>query len=162
MSQWGGFVRPIREPPRSANDGDSSQLHQESASSAAATSLNKSLSTLGDFLDSQSGSNSVAGNFMRQDSDVSISSARSAPLLINDTRSGRLLHRSTQNLTTARMKIPSRSRSRSKSRQRSLNTSFPNLLSSDMSVSEENVDGQVNDVWETASGSGYRLRGIDP
>lgn len=162
MSQWGGFVRPIREPPRSANDGDSSQLHQESASSAAATSLNKSLSTLGDFLDSQSGSNSVAGNFMRQDSDVSISSARSAPLLINDTRSGRLPQRSSQNLTTARMKIPSRSRSRSKSRQRSLNTSFPNLLSSDMSVSEENVDGQVNDVWETASGSGYRLRGIDP
>ncbi|KAL3756248.1 hypothetical protein ACHAWU_007199 [Discostella pseudostelligera] len=139
-SQWGGFVRPIREPPRSANDGDSSQQQQqqqqqESASSAAATSLDKSLSTLGDFLDSQSGSNSVAGNFMRQDSD---------------------------NLTTARMKIPSRSRSRSKSRQRSLNTSFPNLLSSDMSVSEENVDGQVNDVWETASGSGYRLRGIDP
>ena len=159
MSQWGGFVRPIRQPPRAANDGELILTEQDDRTSAA---RKESLSSLGDFLDSQNGSSSsVAGNFMRQDSDVSISSVRSAPNMINDMPVGRQ-HRSMQNLTTARMKIPSRSRSRSRSRQRSLSTSFPNLLSSDMSVSEENVDGQMNDVWETASGSGYRLRGIDP
>lgn len=157
-SQWGGFVRPIRQTPRASNNSE------ENRASAAGeeSSLYNSLTSLGDFLDSQNGSSSsVAGNFMRQDSGISISSIQSAPHSINDMRGGSL-HRSTQNLTTAKMKIPSRSRSRSRSRQRSLSTSFPNLLSSDMSVSEENVDGQMSDVWETASGSGYRLRGIDP
>ncbi len=157
-SQWGGFVRPIRQTPRASSNSE------ENRASAAGeeSSLYNSLTSLGDFLDSQNGSSSsVAGNFMRQNSDISISSIQSAPHSINDMRGGSL-HRSTQNLTTAKMKIPSRSRSRSRSRQRSLSTSFPNLLSSDMSVSEENVDGQISDVWETASGSGYRLRGIDP
>ena len=155
-SQWGGFVRPIRQPPLTSNVGEVNVA-------GAGSSLNNSLSSLGDFLDSQNGSSrSVAGNFMRHDSDTSISSIRSAPHLINNGLTDKKLHRSIQNLTTAKMKIHSRSRSRSRSRQSSLSTSFPNLLSSDMSVSEENVDGQISDVWETASGSGYRLRGIDP
>ena len=98
------------------------------------------------------GSSSVAGNMMlrRLDADdLSVGSAQSAPLI----------NRSTDNLTTGKMKI--RQRSRSRSRNRKNVTTLPLLFSSSMSVSEEN-EGQDNDDWETASGSGYRLRGIDP
>lgn len=156
-SQWGGFVRPVQQQQQRADDD----------SAITAKSNHNSTFALGDFLDSHNGgSNSVAGNCMRQDDsdgDASIISAQSAPNMMNNDLRSRGLNRSMDNLTTAKMKIPSRSRSRSRSRhRRSLSTSFPTLLSSDMSVREENVDGQVHDVWETASGSGYRLRGIDP
>ena len=91
----------------------------------------------------------IIGNFIS--SDHSIGSARSLPM-VNRSRNS-------DNLTTGKMSI--RSRSRSRSRNRKNVTTLPLLFSSSMSVSEEN-EGNDNDGWETASGSGYRLRGIDP
>lgn len=148
-SQWGTYVRrihierqadPTPAPPRGGGAAEPSGR------------------TLGDFLDMKntgsrmSGAISVAGALMR-DSDgdsISVNSARSAPMMKN----------SMQNLTTGKMKM--RARSRSKSRNRKNVTTLPLLFSSSMSVSEENNEGLTNDDWETASGSGYRLRGIDP
>jgi len=141
-SQWGTYVRRIRR-----------------RMDAPADAPGSSGTSLGDFLDRNSGrsniigtSNSVAGG-MRRDSgsDISVGSAHSAPMM--NRSSG-------QNLTTGKMNI--RTRSRSRSRNRKNVTTLPLLFSSAMSVSEENDEGQNNDDWETASGSGYRLRGIDP
>lgn len=147
-SQWGTYVRRIRKRADPAPDANSGRGGPPP-------------STLGAFLDSKNSSaNSHAvstRSFMgmhRNDSDsISVSSAQSAPML-NGSR-----HRSVGNLTTAKMKI--RTRSRSRSRNRKNVTTLPLLFSSSMSVSEEN-EGHGNDDWETASGSGYRLRGIDP
>ena len=97
--------------------------------------------------------------------DLSVVSAHSAPMVTGDSsnckhRSFENFNRSFENLTTAKMKIPTRSRS--KSRNRKNVTTLPLLFSSAMSVSEENDEGHDTDNWETASGSGYRLRGLDP
>jgi len=152
-SQWGTYVRRIRkrEDPSAPKNG--SGLNNNSggnALSAFLDSKNRSISNGG------SGANSVAHGMLRRgmDSDnVSVGSAQSAPM------SGSSRHRSVDNLTTAKMKV--RTRSRSRSRNRKNVTTLPLLFSSSMSVSEEN-EGHDNDDWETASGSGYRLRGIDP
>jgi len=135
MSQWGTYVRRIR---RKAD--------------APATKT----SSLDDFLQNNrskiGSSNSVHGNMYSSFSDsASVSSAHSAPMMNRNQFMG--------NLTTGKMKI--RTRSRSRSRNRKNVTTLPLLFSSSMSVSEE-TEGQDNDDWETASGSGYRLRGIDP
>lgn len=124
--------------------------------------------TLGNFLDSRNASrnnaiigsaNSVAGNLLiRSHSDAgSVGSAHSAPMMngAHHTRA-----RSMDNLTTGKMNIRTRSRSRSRGRKKI--TTLPLLFSSSMSVSEEHDEGHESDDWETASGSGYRLRGIDP
>ena len=131
-SQWGTYVRRVKKRDNP-----------------------KPSMSLGSFLDNNKGgrrvANSVAGDLMRKhSSDVSVGSAQSAPVA----------HRSVHNLTTAKMKIRTRSRSRSRNRKGNI-TTLPLLFSSSMSVSEEN-EGHDNDNWETASGSGYRLRGIDP
>ena len=136
MSQWGSYIRRIKpqasEPP--AKKG---------------LSLDQFLSNNRSNIGS---SNSVAGgNFGVGSSDHSVGSIRSLPVIDRS--------RSVDNLTTGKMKI--RSRSRSRSRNRKNVTTLPLLFSSSMSVSEENEIGD-NDGWETASGSGYRLRGIDP
>ena len=130
--QWGTYVRRVKNRDNS-----------------------KPSMSLGSFLDNNKGgrrvANSVAGDLMRKhSSDVSVGSAQSAPVA----------HRSVHNLTTAKMKIRTRSRSRSRNRKGNI-TTLPLLFSSSMSVSEEN-EGHDTDNWETASGSGYRLRGIDP
>ena len=132
ISQWGTYVRRVKKRDNP-----------------------KPSMSLGSFLDNNKGvrrvANSVAGDLMRKhSSDVSVGSAQSAPVA----------HRSVHNLTTAKMKIRTRSRSRSRNRKGNI-TTLPLLFSSSMSVSEEN-EGHDNDNWETASGSGYRLRGIDP
>lgn len=135
MSQWGSYIRKIKPP----------------ASDAPA----KKGPSLDEFLSNNNRSkiglsNSVAGgNFIS--SDHSIGSARSLPM-VNRSQSS-------VNLTTGKISI--RSRSRSRSRNRKNVTTLPLLFSSSMSVSEEN-EGNDNVGWETASGSGYRLRGIDP
>jgi len=149
-SQWGTYVRRIRR-----------RVDAPAAGTRGATGGGGARrSNLGDFLDNKNAarnnigsSNSVAGgNVMRRDSggDLSVSSAHSAPMMNNSSR---------HNLTSGKMNI--RARSRSKSRNRKKVTTLPLLFSSSMSVSEEN-EGHDNDDWETASGSGYRLRGIDP
>lgn len=143
-SQWGTYVRRIKrraEPPPDA------------------PGAGKQTSTLGDFLDITSlkarntigSSISVAGGNLQRamSSDISIGSTHSAPININRK----------SNLTTGKIKFRTRSRSRSRNRKKV--TTLPLLFSSSMSVSEEN-EGNNNDDWETASGSGYRLRGIDP
>ncbi|KAL7470330.1 hypothetical protein ACHAXS_010562 [Conticribra weissflogii] len=135
ISQWGTYVRRIK---RKAD--------------APATKV----PSLDDFLQNNrskiGSSNSVQGNMYSSFSDsASVSSAHSAPMMNRNQFMG--------NLTTGRMKIPTRSRSRSRNRKNV--TTLPLLFSSSMSVSEE-TEGQDNDDWETASGSGYRLRGIDP
>ena len=131
-SQWGTYVRRVKK-----------------VSNPAPSPASMSLSS---FLDNTKAvrrtAQSVAGN-MRHSSDVTVNSTHSAPVA----------HRSVHNLTNAKMKI--RTRSRSRSRNRKNITTLPLLFSSSMSVSEEN-EGNDSDNWETASGSGYRLRGIDP
>jgi len=143
ISQWGTYVRRIKIPL--------------DAPPAIAAGSGRSLSN---FLDNQhtsvrmSGARSVAGG-IRLDSGgasvISVGSAQSAPMINKSSR---------QNLTTGKMKI--RTRSRSRSRNRKNVTTLPLLFSSSMSVSEENDEEHDTDDWETASGSGYRLRGIDP
>ena len=136
MSQWGSYIRRIKQQ-------------------AAEPPAKKGLS-LDQFLSNNrsniGSSNSVAGgNFGVGSSDNSVGSIKSLSAIDRS--------RSVDNLTTGRMNI--RSRSRSRSRNRKNVTTLPLLFSSSMSVSEENEVGD-NDGWETASGSGYRLRGIDP
>jgi hypothetical protein len=137
-SQWGTYIRCVNTNRRSD------------------APAKRSAPGLGEYLDSnnrrnqQGGqSHTVTGNFTGYSGDVSVSSTHSAPI---PNRS-----RSADNLTTAKMKIKSRSRSRGRKNV----TTLPLLFSSSMSVSEEAEDAN-NDEWETASGSGYRLRGIDP
>ena len=133
-SQWGTYIRRIKR-----------------RADAPAKRI-----TLEDFLQSNKAnigsSHSVAGDIFCDSGDNhSVSSARSAPMLNGSY--------SRINLTTGKMKM--RTRSRSRSRGRKTVTTLPLLFSSSMSVSEE-TEGNDNDDWETASGSGYRLRGIDP
>lgn len=136
MSQWGSYIRRVK-------------IRATDAPAKKNLSLDQFLSNNRSNIGS---SNSVAGgNLGLGSSDQSVISARSLPLI--DRR------RAVDNLTTGKMNI--RSRSRSRSRNRKAVTTLPLLLSSSMSVSEEN-EGNDNDGWETASGSGYRLRGIDP
>lgn len=135
MSQWGSYIRRVK---RAAD-----------APAKKGLSLDQFLSNNRSNIGS---SNSIAGGNLRLDpSDHSVSSARSMPLIDRS--------RAVDNLTTGKMNI--RTRSRSRSRNRKNVTTLPLLFSSSMSVSEEN-EGNDNDGWETASGSGYRLRGIDP
>merc|ERR1711957_349446 len=150
-SQWGTYVRRIkkRAPPDAP------------ATMSSYDCRNQRSSTLGDFLDSKTAearnkvgsSISIAGGNLQRviSGDVSVSSANSAPLVGNVSQK--------LNLTTGKMRV--RTRSRSRSRNRKNITTLPLLFSSSMSVTEEN-EGNNNDDWETASGSGYRLRGIDP
>jgi hypothetical protein len=133
-SQWGTYIRRIQR--------------QTDAPAKKGLSLDDFLSNNRAKIGS---SNSVAGNLLIGSSDHSVSSARSLPMMNRN--------RSMDNLTTGKMNIRTRSRSRSKNRKNV--TTLPLLFSSSMSVSEEN-EGNDNDGWETASGSGYRLRGIDP
>ncbi|KAK1734398.1 hypothetical protein QTG54_014905 [Skeletonema marinoi] len=148
-SQWGTYIRCVNTR---------TEVNTNRRSGAQA---NRSAPGLGEYLDSNNrrpvqpvghSSNSVAGNFTGYSGDVSVSSthsAHSAPVLDRS--------RSTDNLTTAKMRIKSRSRSRGRKNV----TTLPLLFSSSMSVSEEAEDDNSAE-WETASGSGYRLRGIDP
>jgi hypothetical protein len=138
-SQWGTYIRCINRNKRSD------------------APAKRSAPGLGEYLDSNrrgqhvGQSHSVSGNFTGYSGDGSVNSTHSAPILDR--------HRSSDNLTTAKMKIRTKSRSRSRGRKNV--TTLPLLFSSSMSVSEEAEDDN-NDEWETASGSGYRLRGIDP
>eukprot|EP00804_Cyclotella_cryptica_P009638 CCRYP_011193-RB/>CCRYP_011193-RB protein AED:0.05 eAED:0.05 QI:315/1/1/1/0.5/0.2/5/3172/1307 len=134
MSQWGTYIRRIKR--------------QNDAPAKKAITLDQFLMNNRSNIGS---SHSVAGNLLLGPSDHSVSSARSAPIM---NRS-----KAMDNLTTGKMNIRTRSRSRSKNRKNV--TTLPLLFSSSMSVSEEN-EGNDNDGWDTASGSGYRLRGIDP
>jgi hypothetical protein len=134
-SQWGSYIRRIKRQHVDAPAKKGLSLDQF---------LTNNRSNIGS-------SNSVAGGNLGLSSDHSIGSARSLPLIDRN--------RAVNNLTTAKMNI--RTRSRSRSRNRKNVTTLPLLFSSSMSVSEEN-EGNDNDGWETASGSGYRLRGIDP
>jgi hypothetical protein len=145
-SQWGTYIRCV-------NTRTEVNTNRRSAAQA-----NRSAPGLGEYLDSNNrrpvqpvghSSSSVAGNFTGYSGDVSVSSTHSAPVLDRS--------RSTDNLTTAKMRIKSRSRSRGRKNV----TTLPLLFSSSMSVSEEAEDDNSAE-WETASGSGYRLRGIDP
>jgi len=145
-SQWGTYVRRIKLRAPAAPTPPMNRGRQKEPPASLSSFLERNNTP------SMGGSSSVAGNMMlrRLDADdLSVGSAQSAPLI----------NRSTDNLTTAKMKI--RQRSRSRSRNRKNVTTLPLLFSSSMSVSEEN-EGHNNDDWETASGSGYRLRGIDP
>jgi len=143
-SQWGTYVRRTKK--------------QAQVPSAAHTTADicikgsKRSSALSNFLDNQSIEvrNSIHNSNFAEDG--SVNSAHSAPMARNGNNQR-------SNLTTGKMKI--RTRSRSRSRHRKNITTFPSLLSSSMSVSELN-EGNDNENWETASGSGYRLRGIDP
>jgi len=183
ISQWGTYVRPIGRrgdsPPANAKSGSDSGLsaHLDSRklnlnSGTISEEIRRSTTTtlselIGDSKRNlSSGANSVGGDLMRSHSgDLSVVSAHSAPMVTGDSsnckhRSFENYNRSFENLTTAKMKIPTRSRS--KSRNRKNVTTLPLLFSSAMSVSEENDEGHDTDNWETASGSGYRLRGLDP
>lgn len=133
MSQWGSYIRRLK---RAAD-----------APAKKGPSLDQFLSNNRSNIGS---SHSVAGGGFGS-SDHSVGSARSLPMIDRS--------RAVDNLTTGKMNI--RTRSRSRSRNRKNVTTLPLLFSSSMSVSEEN-EGNDNDGWETASGSGYRLRGIDP
>ena len=183
MSQWGTYVRPVRRrgDPSPANATsrsdselsehlDSSKLNLSSGAISDGTSRSMPM-TLSELIgdskrDLSSGANSVGGDLMRSHSgDLSVISAQSAPMVTGDTSSSKHqsfdnLNRSFENLTTAKMKISTRSRSKSRNRKKV--TTLPLLFSSAMSVSEETDEGHDTDNWETASGSGYRLRGLDP
>ena len=183
MSQWGTYIRPIGRrgdsPPANAKSGSDSGLraHLDNmelnlSSGTISEEISRSTTTtlselIGDSKRNlSSGANSVGGDLMRSHSgDLSVASAHSAPMVTGDStnykhRSFENLNRSFENLTTAKMKIPTRSRSKSRNRKKV--TTLPLLFSSAMSVSEENDEGHDTDNWETASGSGYRLRGLDP
>jgi hypothetical protein len=134
MSQWGTYIRRIKR--------------QNDAPAKKSITLDQFLMNNRSNIGS---SHSVAGNLFLGSSDHSVSSARSAPIMDRN--------KAMDNLTTGKLNIRTRSRSRSKNRKNV--TTLPLLFSSSMSVSEEN-EGNDNDGWETASGSGYRLRGIDP
>lgn len=136
VTQWGAYVRRIKRRV----DAPAKQ-HQL---------LN--LESLNPGKVGISSSRSVSGTSYGASDDHSVSSIRSAPMV------GRTLDDSSQNLTQGKMKAR---RSRSRSRNRKNVTTLPLLFSSSMSVSEE-TEGNFDDGWETASGSGYRLRGIDP
>ena len=145
-SQWGTYIRCINSR---------TEINTNRRSDAQ---TKRSAPGLGEYLDSNNrrsaqpsghSSHSLAGNFTGYSGDVSVSSTHSAPVLDRS--------RCTDNLTTAKMRIKSRSRSRGRKNV----TTLPLLFSSSMSVSEEAED-DTSDEWETASGSGYRLRGIDP
>jgi len=183
MSQWGTYVRPIGKrcysPPANATSSSDSGLSPHldsrklnlSSGTISEGSIRSKHMTLSELIgDSKrnlsSGANSVGGDLMRSHSgDLSVVSAHSAPLVTGDSSSSKYrsfdnLNRSFENLTTAKMKITTRSRSKSRNRKKV--TTLPLLFSSAMSVSEENDEGHDTDNWETASGSGYRLRGLDP
>jgi hypothetical protein len=145
-SQWGTYIRCI-------NSRTEINANRRSDAQPKRSALG-----LGEYLDSNNrrpaqpsghSSHSLAGNFTGYSGDISVSSTHSAPALDRN--------RSNDNLTTAKMRIKSRSRSRGRKNV----TTLPLLFSSSMSVSEEAED-DTSDEWETASGSGYRLRGIDP
>jgi hypothetical protein len=157
-TQWGTYVRRIKRrassnPRPAAVDNEKPKV--KSKSTSGPRTLNEHIGN--NKPDALFGANSVSGNLMRtHSSDLSVMSAHTAPL-----ENRRSQHRSSENLTTAKMKIPTRSRSKSRNRKKV--TTLPLLFSSAMSVSEENDEGHdSNDKWETASGSGYRLRGLDP
>ena len=161
-TQWGTYVRRIKQRS-SSNPRPAHAAVENEKLKARSKSTNSGPRTLNEHIgnnkpDDISGAKSVSGNLMRtHSSDLSVMSAHSAPL---ENRSLHRSHRSSENLTTAKMKP---TRSRSKSRNRKKVTTLPLLFSSAMSVSEENDEGHdSNDKWETASGSGYRLRGLDP
>merc|ERR1712194_599941 len=153
-SQWGTHVRRIKRQAKASQDAH--------ATAHSSISVGARPSNLSDFLDKKSAegthsvgrSLSVAGCNLRRvvSGDASVSSAHSAPVAWNNDNQK-------SNLTTGKMKM--RTRSRSRSRNRKNVTTLPLLFSSSMSVSEDN-EGNDNENWETASGSGYQLRGIDP
>ena len=135
MSQWGTYIRIIK-------------WQATDAPAKKSLSLDKFLTSNRSHIGS---SHSVAGNLVLVSSDHSVGSARSLPMIDRS--------RTVDYLTTGKINI--RTRSRSRSRNRKNVTTLPTLFSSSMSVTEEN-EGNDNDGWETVSGSGYRLRGIDP